>query len=280
MSAGMKKNKAEELPALDEDQKKYREYFGGITDLYLITHCYDPELSQKNGYIIFIDREYDIDFIDYRKEEDSPDTKEMNRVIAKLQMSEAVPTRHLPETVRLEFKRILGTGYIHALNGNFEDIPSIITTAEEYLKKRNREFSRNLFLTSGLPAAGIAFIVGWWMYVGHQESKEPLNPWYFGILFGVLGTFVSIWTRYGKVNNSGVGGTWLHILECVSRISIGVIFALVAMVAIRCGLILPALQENEELLAFILVSFIAAFSERFIPSIIEKITKNEDNDPE
>ena len=275
---GKKKKNREELPSLDKDQEKYREYFGGITDRYLIHHDYDPDVEKKNGYIIFIDREYDIDFIDYRQEADTPDQKEMKRAIARLQIAEAVPTKHLPKSVQLEFKRILGTAYINAFNGNFEDIDDILSVAEDYLKKRNREFSRNLFLSSGLPAAGLAFLAGWLMYNGFFGISAQHNSWYFGIIFGVLGTFVSIWTRYGKVNNSGVGGFWLHILECISRISIGVIFALVAMVAIRCGIILPSLQGNDQLLAFILVSFIAAFSERFIPSIIEKITKNEDND--
>lgn len=276
---GRKKKYEDALPPLDEDQKKYREYFGGITDLYLISHCYDPDLPKKNGYIIYVDRHYDLDFIDFRDDADSPDSKEMNRAIAKLQLAEAVPTRHLPKNVRLEFKRSLGTGYIHALNGNFEDIPEIIEKAEAYLKNRNREFSRNMFLSSGLPAALAAFFLGWIMYFC-RDGSSSLNPWYYGIVFGVLGAFVSIWSRYGKVNNSGMGGLWLHILECVSRISIGVIFALVAMVAIRCKLILPSLQESHELLAFILASFIAAFSERFIPSVIEKITNDESDTEE
>ena len=273
----MKQTKSEELPPMDKDQERYREYFGGITDRYLIHHEYDPDLEKKNGYIIFIDREYDIDFIDYREDEDNSNQKEMNRAVARLQIAEAVPTKHLPKNVQLEFKRILGTAYINAFNGNFEDVEEIISVAEDYLKKRNREYSRNLFLSSGLPAAVLAFLVGWMMYNGFLGLSLARNPWYYGIIFGVLGTFVSIWTRYGKVNNSGMGGFWLHILECISRISIGAIFALVAMVAIRCGIILPTLQGNDELLAFILVSFIAAFSERFIPSIIEKITRNEDN---
>lgn len=54
-------------------------------------------------------------------------------------------------------------------------------------------------------------------------------------------------------------------------------FSLIAMVAIRCHIILPSIAENDELLAFILVSFIASFSERFIPSILEQITKDDAN---
>jgi len=49
------------------------------------------------------------------------------------------------------------------------------------------------------------------------------------------------------------------------------------MVAIKCHIILPYIADNKEILAFILVSFIASFSERFIPSVLEKITKDNDN---
>ena len=52
------------------------------------------------------------------------------------------------------------------------------------------------------------------------------------------------------------------------------------MIAIRCRLILPALEGNEEIFAFALASFIAAFSERFIPSMIEKLTNNNDDTEE
>lgn len=257
--------------AKDDDQKLYRDYFK-ITDMYLIQYNYDPEKegADKDGYIIFIDYDYDLDYVDLR--DNGENAAEISRAIAKLQRAEAVPTKHLPEDVQLEFKRSLGIGYIHALNLQFEDIPEIIDNAQKYLKERNREYSRWLFLSSGFPAVIIAFISGLIMYL-----SKYLNPWLFGIVFGILGSFVSIWMRYGKIKNSGFGGCMLHVLECYSRIIIGVIFSLMAMVAIKCHLILPSIADNEELLAFILASFIASFSERFIPSILEQITKDNEN---
>ncbi len=257
--------------AKDEDQKLYRDYFK-IMDMYLIQHNYDPAKTgaNKSGYIIFVDYDYDLDYVDLR--DNGANTPEISRAIAKLQRAEVVPTKHLPEDVQLEFKRSLGIGYIHALNSQFEDIPEIIDNAQKYLKERNSEFSRWLFLSSGFPAALVAFVAGLVMYI-----TEYLNPWYFGIVFGTLGAFVSIWARYGKINNSGFGGRKLHILECYSRIIIGLIFSLIAMVAIKCHLILPSIAENEKLMAFILASFIASFSERFIPSILEQITKTNEN---
>lgn len=266
----MSKKQVDKTPK-DEDQKLYRDYFN-ITDMYLIQYSYDPEKkgNNKDGYIIFIDYDFDLDYIDLRDGGDK--NSEISRAIAKLQLAEAVPTKHLPKNIQLEFKRSLGIGYIHALNYQFEDIPEIIDKAQKYLKERNREFSRWLFLGSGFPAVIIAFLVGFSMYI-----NDYFNTWFFGAVFGVLGSFVSIWARYGKIKNSGFGGFWLHLLECYSRIIIGVIFSLIAMVAIRCHLILPSIAQNDELLAFILASFIASFSERFIPSVLEQITKDNEN---
>ena len=279
----MGRNKAKDYPASDDDQKAYREYFGGITDAYLIHVDYDADKKlPKDGYIIFIDADLDIDYIDLRDWTSNADEhKEMMRHIAKLQLAEAVPVRHLTENIRIEFKKMLGAGYVHALNGNYNDIPEIIERAEDYLQKRNREFSRKIFLGSGLPAAVLGCIAGLLLYLwNHYWGAKELNPWFMGIVFSVLGTFVSIWTRYGKENLSGMGGERLYYIECASRFTIGVCFALVAMISIRCGLILPALSGNEEVFGFALASFIAAFSERFIPSMIEKLTNDNDDTEE
>lgn len=150
--------------AKDEDQRLYRDYFN-ITDMYLIQYCYDPNKKgdDKDGYIIFIDYDYDLDYVDLRNNDGK--ASEISRAIAKLQLAEAVPTKHLPKNIQLEFKRSLGIGYIHALNCQFEDIPEIINNAQKYLKERNREFSRWLFLGSGFPAVIFAFLAGFLMYI-------------------------------------------------------------------------------------------------------------------
>lgn len=258
--------------AVDANQEAYRHKFG-IVDKYLIDIQWNPEESSDNGYIVFIDFQNDLDYIDCR-ELDEKTQSEQNHWIAKLQHAEASQCKHLPESQQMDFKRMLGVGYKHALCGNFDDIQQVIDEAKEYLKKRNKEYSRELFLKSGLPAAISGSIIG---LIGYFFDYR--DPWIYGILFGILGAFVSIWTRYGKIQFTGQAHNLLHILECYSRILIGTIFAVIAMVAIQCQLILPQISDKEKLYSFIIASFIASFSERFIPSIVERITKddNEDN---
>lgn len=258
--------------AIDVNQEAYRQKFG-IVDKYLIDIQWNPEDSSDNGYIVFIDFQNDLDYIDCRKLDEKTQS-EQNRWIAKLQHAEASQCKHLPESQQMDFKRMLGVGYKHAMCGNFNDIQQVIEEAKEYLKKRNKEYSRELFLKSGLPAAILGSIIGLISYF-----LDYRDPWIYGILFGILGAFVSIWTRYGKFQFTGQAHNLLHILECYSRILIGTIFAVIAMVAIQCQLILPQISDKEKLYSFIIASFIASFSERFIPSIVERITKddNEDN---
>lgn len=256
--------------ALDENQEKYRKKFG-IIDKYLIGIEWDSDNQEDNGYIVFIDYNNDLDYIDCRSLDDNL-RKEQNKWIAKLQHAEATQSRHLPEDQQMDFKRMLGVGYIHAFNGNFDEIDAVINEAKTYLKRRNREHSRKLFLISGLPASLLAAMSGFILYWFSFR-----NPWTYGILFGILGAFVSIWTRYGKVQFTGQAHIVLHILECYSRILIGAIFSVVAMVAIDSGIILSQISQPDRLYAFILASFIAAFSERFIPSIVERITKEEND---
>lgn len=257
--------------ALDANQEAYRKQFG-IVDKYLIDYQYDPSDQKDNGYIVFIDFQNDLDYIDCRDLNDPAREREQNRWIAKLQHAEASQCKHLPESQQMDFKRMLGVGYQHVLNGNFDDVAAVIDEAKTYLRKRNKEYSRELFLKSGLPAALSAGILG---LVGYFAGYR--NPWIYGILFGILGAFVSIWTRYGKVQFTGQAHNRLHILECYSRLLIGTIFAVIAMVAIQCQLILPNISGSEKLYSFIIAAFIASFSERFIPSIVERITKDESN---
>ena len=50
---------------IDDNQKEYRKKFG-ITDKYLLEYVIDDKDGADNSFIIFIDHEYAIDWIDNR----------------------------------------------------------------------------------------------------------------------------------------------------------------------------------------------------------------------
>lgn len=67
----------------------------------------------------------------------------------------------------------------------------------------------------------------------------------------------------------------LHIMESISRLFIGAIASVVAMFAIRSGLMLAIGDGDGMFFLYCVFGFTAGFSERFIPTLLEKIIKKE-----
>ena len=121
----------------DDNQREYRDLFN-IKDKFLIhCHIYD---DKKTGYIVFIDYDDDLDYIDKREHKDWSDdeNKNFSKFIAKLQIAEATPHLNLSEEQIMAFKRKLGGGYILALERNFDRIDNVIEDALTFLRSFDR----------------------------------------------------------------------------------------------------------------------------------------------
>ncbi len=259
-------------PYVDPDRVFYRNFFNIIDD-YLIEYCIEQEEGEEKetGYIVYIDPENDIDWKDTRTKKDwTPDEKKKwAQSIAKLNDAHAEPTGHLSfETIRA-FKLKIGAGYVLAMNRSFDEIDKVITEALRFLRHRNAEKSRQLFLTYSTIC--VLIILGLWIW--NTEVKVVYEDWALSLFFGTLGSYFSIWTRYGKLVMTGLSTKILHFLETLTRLIIGAISASVLILAVRCGIILPKMAETAPLWFFGLVGFAAGFSERMIPSLMEKLSK-------
>ena len=264
-----KKKKDNEI---DQNQKEYREFFH-IKDKVLIYYEKNDAKNEaeKEGYIVFINMQDDLDYVDLRnKAEWTPDEKkEFQRWLGKIQTAEVTPCINLPWEQVLAFKQYLAQGYLQILQRDFSGIQEIINDALLFLKQRNVEKSRQLFLESAGLVAFVAAVLGLSLYFAGYRVL-----WVYGILFGILGSFVSIWTRYGKEEMTGLASVFLHVMESISRLFIGAIAAVVAMFAIRGGLMLAVGEGPGTFFLTCVFGFAAGFSERFIPSLLEKfITK-------
>lgn len=252
---------------IDENRKSYQRFFGIETsEQYLIYYTMDEEAG--TGYVVFIDNENDLDYIDKRDKSfwTETDTQNFQRCLGKLQQAEASPCHNLKKQQLLSFKLILGRAYLQILEKDFTEVDTIIQDAKEYLRQRNVEASRELFLKSAGIVALIAAITGLTMYFASGR-----NVWLYGILFGILGAFFSIWTRYGKEEMTGLATKSLHYLESISRLFIGAIAAVIVMFAVRSGLMLAIGNQSNLFFLYCVLGFAAGFSERLVPSIIEKL---------
>lgn len=190
--------------------------------------------------------------------------------VARLQIAEATPYLNLRESEIIAFKRKLACGYTLGFQRKFNAVDSIIEESLMFLHQRNMEAARTLSLEAGGIIAVIVAIIGLILYLHGCGNK-----WYYGIIFGILGAYVSIWTRYGKLAMTGLARKWLHYLEVSSRLFIGAIFAVVVMFAIKCGLVFSNIGSDIAVFEYSLAGFISGFNERFIPSLIEKIINND-----
>lgn len=258
-----KKTLSEKYPPKDEFQKKYRETFDGIVDKYLIYCCSEEENEEM---VIFIDYDNDVDWI-VKKDPltNNDDKKKKMECLAKLDVAQASPCLNLSERNIMKFKIMLGAGYEAALHGKFDVVQPTINHALNFLKDRNREQGRFLMLMAStfmvlMGLLGVSFMNLW------------CNDWVDGCGLGVLGAYVSICIRYGKMNMSGLSSKRIYWLEAFARLFCGGIFAFMAMLLLDTGLVLKDYATSNLWAYHCIVGFIAGFNERFVPSIIEKVT--------
>ena len=258
-------------PLTDNHRKAYQDFFGvESSEQYLIYYTMDE--VAKIGYIVFIDNENDLEYIDKRDKSTwtSAEVQTFQRSLGKLQQAEASPTLNLSHKQILAFKQLLGRGYLQILEKDFSEVDAVIKEALQYLRQRNIEKSRELFLTCAGSISLVAAITGLVLYFSGNR-----NVWLYGIFFGILGAFVSIWTRYGKEEMTGLASRSLHYMESVSRLFVGAIAAVIVMFAIRSGLMLAIGGSNNLFFLYCVFGFASGFSERLLPSLIERILKSE-----
>lgn len=260
--------------SLDDNQEEYRKFFG-IKDKYLIQRESVETEGKKTGYIVYIDLEDDIDWIDLRDDFwNAEDKKQRDAFIAQLNVLQFHPCQNISDEDKFTFKKMLGSIYVLALQKQFDAIPTIMKETENFIIQRNKEAARTMYLElSGV----IAFIVlVFWIFDAHylMWCKE----WVAGIAMGILGSYVSVWIRYGKVTMKGLSSRWLHYLESISRLFIGGVFAIVSMTAVKCGVILSNSDPTLLRFTFALVGFASGFSERFVPSMIERFIDSKTNE--
>lgn len=268
-----KKQKESSDTCIDENRKRYREAFG-VCDKYLI-RC---ELDENNneGYIVFIDAQNDIDWVDNRKiEQYEKQTRDI--WLSRLDVVQMTPCSNMSEDDKLTFKKKLAVGYELALVDNFSSIQDVIDESLQFLQARNNEISREFFLESAL---GVVILFGICVFLDIFVCKCIPEIWAIGGLMGGVGSFVSIWTRFGKDTMTGLSSRCLHYLESFCRIIVGIIFAILVICALQSGIILKGVfDESSMVYVCTILGFSAGFSERFVPSLIEKIiindTKNE-----
>lgn len=264
---------AELYPPQDEHQQYYRALFGGIVDKYLVyfegPDPKDVDDATLRKVIVYIDANNDIDW--QIRNEDIGEEEKKQRLVLMSQLDAAAATVcwNLSPEVVFEFRKLLAVGYENALTGGYEQVPDDITRALDFVHARNNEQSRYYLLSSSLLLCVM-------LYVVYLFCNEQWPFWSDGILLGVLGAFVSVFTRSGKIEYTGITLRRLHYVEAVSRLCCGAIFAYAGMLLVKAGFLMSGFDEAHRLTIYCIVGFAAGFNERFIPTLIEHFTNKQE----
>lgn len=144
-----------------------------------------------------------------------------------------------------------------------------------FLNARNQETSRFWYVSASGFLAVIIFIVGLLLWGFKAQLVYTFGDNLFWIFISscvaAQGAFLSIILRIGSTNLDCSSGKSLHYLEASCRVVAGCISGAAAMLAIKAGVVGPAiLSVNDSIAGQMLFVLAAGSSERLIPSIISK----------
>ena len=227
--------------------------------------------SSKGNYIVFIDSDLEIDWetTDHYDGEHKDDTftKQRNHILQRLNELQYTPAvKQLRQDKRKCFQFLLGEALAISLDGNYDEAERMLDRADAYLKERVRELSRSWQLLGTFVLTAVLFPLFRFAF-----------PQYWLLFYSCLGAFFSILTKAGKIDYNCAAGRFLFYQELAARFIAALISALIVTKLFELDLIFTAfksLQYPETAQA--LVCFVSGFSERLVPSIIEKFGKAEE----
>jgi hypothetical protein len=149
--------------------------------------------------------------------------------------------------------------------------------ARDYLRDRTQELSRYWYLSSSMGWSFLFLVLAGivWLNRDCVQSKIRVEPFWLvlAVCFGALGALLSVMSRTGNLAFSSSSGRYLHILEALSRISLGAMSGGVLGLAILSKVFLSPADSHQMHVLMMLVAFAAGASERLAPSIIAEFEK-------
>ena len=161
-----------------------------------------------------------------------------------------------------------------------DKINGLLEQAQDFLLDRSREKSREWYLTTCALSTMVICLIISTIFLYREEISLSFGirnlDLLVSIIGGTIGAFMSITLRLGRSSIEADSGVYLHILESISRTIAGSIAGILSGVLIKIGIIMPAFNTGDSiLLTLFSMGFVAGASERFIPSFISKVEKEE-----
>ena len=231
----------------------------------------------ENKYIIFIDSQYDLDWFAKDTVEffGQPEFQKILGQIGVLKNKPAV--NQMTKKMKLQFNCLLGTALATAFEGVFDSAKEVLEEAQNYLVDREYEITRGWIVQYSLGIfIGTLGILGLLhLFEQTQHICQQLGEVRI-LIFGMLGGVLSILQHNGKLSYTCSAGKKLVFLQIVSKVTISMLSAFLIAKAFEAEIIFGGLSSQNGVEAFkIILYIVAGFSERMVPSLIEKFESTE-----
>ena len=234
----------------------------------------------KGEYIVFIDCESDFDWETTDKfDDDNAKTKiERNKILNDIEWLQHQPClQYIPEQRKNNFILLLAECWCYALDGCFEIAKAHLKRTEKYLNNRKIETSRKWQLSYCYIITIIITFITLIIKLLTIHFKLPISiiDWSTYIMFGAFGTTLSIVIKSGTRIYNCESGRLLNFLEILSKMFVSAISCAIIIILFNLDLIFTSLKDNHSIEMMWFLCIIAGFSERLIPSILQKFESSE-----
>lgn len=231
----------------------------------------------EDKYIVFVDSKYDLDW-SVNESVKNFGNSELQKVLGEIGILQNKPAvNQMNKKMKLQFNCLLGTALATAFEGAFANAEGVLEEARKYLFDREYEITRGWIvqysLTMLIGILGVYGLLQW--FEPTQYICQELN-WLTPLIFGMVGGVLSILQHNGNLSYTCSAGKKLVFLQIVSKVTISMISAFLIAKAFEAEVIFGGFVSKNGVQAFKSILYIVAgFSERMVPSLIEKFENTE-----
>jgi len=192
----------------------------------------------------------------------------LNQAIEEFESLKSLAYSVLPKSYHPAITTMLGSSLsVVFRKSEDDDFNSIFSGAKQFITSHVEAYLRiRLFLVNLLSTLATLFIL--FLIVSYSEAYKS---YVLGVGAGVLGAMVSALQRNNKILIDPYGSILALYGESLSRLVIGIVFGLFVVILSYSELALAPFKDN--LYAITCFSFIAGFSERFVPDLMSTVAK-------
>lgn len=239
----------------------------------------DPTLNKRVGWLIDSDDDFIVyidedGYVEWNMNDNGMLGKDTGEHLNKIAFLESFDTGQLSGNQREVYARMLGEAVARLFQKDLEAAKGALVAAEQWIIARTTEIARRWYLEGAAWASLLAAILAIFLVIGGDLIPAVVGPMgspkhtvLLGSFAGGLGAWLSVIQRGRLTALDITAGAWMHYLEGIFRIMIGVLGALIVALAIQANII----GHVEQLSATLLLCMVAGVSERLVPSLIEQI---------